>query len=243
NENYTDWPSYFLRNGIQTNQWISVAGETNENLRYVIGGGYQNERGNLLGAHYNRYNFKASVNHKINETWSAGLSINLAVSDRELGSEDAIRTAYRMSPLVTPYDSTGALLFRPAKYAGISFTSSVNPLWELKDSKNNQRRTYGVGNIYVEFSPLDWLSVRSSFSPQFEFERQGIYFGPHTEERGLEDGASSMEKEQALSFTWDNKISAVKQYGDHHFEAMGLFSLYYDRYEGSGIEVADLPYY
>lgn len=242
NKNYTNWPSYFLRTGVRTNQWVSIAGNTDENLRYVIGGGYQHVKGNLLGSHYNRYNFKASVDHKINEIWSAGLSINLAVSERELGSQNAIQTAYRMSPLVAPYDSTGELLFRPGKYAGIGFTSSVNPLWELKDSKNNRRRTYGVGSIYIELSPIDWLSIRSTFSPQFEFERHGVYYGPHTEARGLEDGASNLEKDQSLSYTWNNKISVVQHYGDHHFEAMGLFSVYYDRSEESGIEVANLPY-
>ncbi len=242
NNEYTDWPGYFLQTGIQSNHWLTVSGETAGDLQYVIGGGLQREKGNLLGEQYDRYNVKASINKTINDTWSAGLIFNLSTSERELGSEDAIRTAYRMSPLVAPYDSTGSLLFKPAKYAGISFTSSVNPLWELRDSENNERRTYGVGSTFLQFSPLNWLDIRSTFAPEFEFEREGIYFGPHTGERQLQDGASELEKDQSISYTWDNKISATRDFGDHSLDAMGLFSIFSDRSEGSGIEVTNLPY-
>lgn len=243
NKNYTYWPGYFLQDGFQTNHWLSVSGASESgDMRYVIGAGYQKERGNMEGQLFNRYNFKASITHDINDVWSAGLNFNLSVSERELSSEDAIRTAYRMSPLVNPYDSTGALLFKPAKYAGIGFTSSVNPLWEMKDSKRTRRRTYGVGSIYLQFSPLDWLEIRSTFAPSFEFEREGLYLGPHTEERQLQDAAAQMEKGQSISYTWDNQISVFHQYKKHHFDALGLFSIYYDRAEGSSIEVANLPY-
>lgn len=241
-KDYTFWPDLFLQTGIQTNQWITVSGISNNNIQYVIGGGYQEERGNLKNEWYNRYNFKGNVNHKLNEAWSAGISVNLSVSERELGSEDGIKNAYRMSPLVAPYDSTGELLFQPAKYAGISFTSSINPLWELRDASRNRSRTFGIGNFYLEFSPLEWLSVRSSFAPLVEFEREGEYYGPHTEERQLQDPAATLEKQQSLSYSWDNKISVLQDFGDHSFDLMGLFSYYNDRAEESEIEVENLPY-
>lgn len=239
---YTDWPSYFLQNGVQQNHWVTISGTSGNGLNYVIGGGYQEEEGNLIKDFYQRYNFKASVNHKINERWLAGASVNLALSETERGSQNAIRNAYRMSPLVKPYDDEGNLIFQPAKVDGIGFTSSPNPLIETENSEDNTRRLFGVANLYLQYSPLEWLDVRSTISPRFDFERQGIYEGPFTETgQGLYHFAEQ-ERSEEFSYTWDNQLMANRTIGEHNFNFLGLYSLWYERYEDSWIDSDYLPY-
>ena len=85
---YTDWPSYFLQTGIQQNHSVTITGTSDNGMRYVIGGGYQEEEGNLLKDVYKRYNFKASVDHKINDKWLAGASVNLSLSEQERGQPE-----------------------------------------------------------------------------------------------------------------------------------------------------------
>jgi TonB-linked SusC/RagA family outer membrane protein len=243
NHIYTDWADYMLRTAAQDNQYVSIGGITsNSNTNYNIGFGYQNVEGTMRGQAYKQYNIKTAVNTHITDKWSGGINVNIAFENNDLGNHHAIKTGYRMSPLVTPYDSLGNLIFKPGKYAGIGFTSSVNPLADIKHTVNNIRTTEGFAKLYLQYSPLKWLQLKSSFAPKFDFSRHGTYHGPKTDERQLRDGAASLSKDQSLAYIWNNKISASRDYGKHHFDVIGLYSVEYHRYEGSNIDVANLPY-
>jgi TonB-linked SusC/RagA family outer membrane protein len=239
---YYDWQSAFLQTGTQQNHWLTISGTSQDKLNYLIGAGYQEEKGNLMKEWFNRYNFKASVTHKISDRWEAGTNFNFSMTELERGSQNAVINAYRMSPLVTPYDSTGALLFQPAKYDGIGFTSSVNPLLDMANSEDNTRRLYGVGNIFLQYSPLDWLQVRTTFSPEIGFERRGRYWGSLTENRQGAAPAARRDTEESFSYIWDNMITANKQFDRHDITFTGLFSMQYDQEENEFIDVLNLPY-
>ena len=242
NRDYFDWQSAFLQTGLQQNHWLTVTGSSSDKMNYVIGAGYQEEKGNLMKEWFNRYNFKASVNHQISDQWEAGTNFNLSMMELERGSEDAVQNAYRMAPLVAPYDSAGDLIFLPGKYGEIGFTSSVNPLLDMANSENNTRRIYGVGNIFLQYSPLEWLSIRTTFSPEIEFERNGLYWGSLTEERGGADPSAARENEQSFSYIWDNIVTAKKDFDQHSFNFTGLYSIEHERWEGDYMEVLNLPY-
>lgn len=222
---YTDWPSHFLQTGLQQNHWISASGVTSDSrMSYVLGGGYQEEKGNLLKDHFSQYNFKASINHRINDQWTAGASFNFSLSETERGSQHAITNAYRMSPLASPYDSLGNILYQPAKYGDVNYTSSVNPLVDIENSQDNTRRTQGVGNIYLEFSPVEWISIRSTMSPQFRNQRRGRFHGSETEARQLKDPSANLDQREYFSYIWDNQLNITKNLEDHSFNFTGLYS-------------------
>ena len=241
-KDFTDWPSHFLQTGAQQNHWLSISGTSQGGLNYVVGGGYQEEEGNLIKDMYRRYNFKASLNHKISDKWLAGTNVNLALSETDRGSQNAVLNAYRMSPLVKPYDDEGNLIFQPAKVDGIGFTSTPNPLIETENSEDNTRRTFGVANLYLQYSPLEWLDLRSTISPRFEFERQGIYEGPFTQQGQGQFHFAEREAEEVFSYTLDNQLMASKAIGQHNINFLGLHSLWYERREGNWIEAGYLPF-
>ncbi|MCC9135591.1 SusC/RagA family TonB-linked outer membrane protein [Pontibacter silvestris] len=242
NREYFDWPSYLLQTGIQTNHWLNVSGNSGKGMQYVIGAGYQKEKGNLSNETFEKYNLKASIDHKINEKWSAGLNFNLSLSERELGSDLAITNAYRMSPLVSPYDEEGELVFRPGQYDNLGFTSSVNPIIDNENSENNTRTTFGLGNIYLQVAPVSWLNVRTTLSPNFRNSRQGRYSGSLTETRGGQLASASLENASRFGYIWDNVLTANKSFGEHAFSFTGLYSMQYDRIEASEIIANNLPF-
>lgn len=242
NREYTDWQNILLQTGVQTNHWLNVSGTGNNGMNYVIGAGYQNEKGNISRESYDRFNFKASVDHKINENWSAGMAFNISIAERELGSDLAVTNAYRMAPLVSPYDNEGNLVFRPGQFDALGFTSSVNPLIDNENVDNNMRRTFGIGNLYLQYSPISWLSIRSTFAPRLKHERTGRYFGSLTEARGEQLPAARMHRDESMSYNWDNQITAIKSFGKHHFTFTGLHSVWYERNEFGNIEANNLPF-
>ncbi|GAB3537636.1 TonB-dependent receptor [Pontibacter brevis] len=247
---YTNWRDLVLQTGVQNNHWLTVSGTSSNNMQYVIGAGYQNEKGNLLNEYFDRYNFKASIDHKLTEKWAAGASFNFALSEIERGSDLAVTNAFRMSPLFKPYDAEGNLIFRPGQIpvpntdpvAVTSMTSSVNPLLDNANSENNTRRAFGVGNIYLQYSPLDWLDIRSSFAPRITVERNGRFWGSQTENRGGLQPAAELRNQEAFSYIMDNLVTARKNFNDHSFTFTGLHSMQQDRVESSFSRVTNLPF-
>lgn len=249
NGDYTNWRDLVLRTGTQMNHWLTISGASEKNtVQYLIGAGYQKEKGNLLQEGLDRYNFKASVDGRMNDHWSAGMSVNFSLSDIERGSDDAVRNAFNMAPIFSPYDANGNLMFRPGQIPVpnsttiSSFTSTVNPLLEIPNTENNTRRLFGVGNLYLQYALNDWLELRSTFSPSVNFERNGRYWGSLT---GVGDGLlpdAQRSNAQSLSYIFDNIATIRKNFGDHRFTFTGLFSMQKDRFEGDGLRVNDLPF-
>lgn len=243
NKQYTDWRDLVLQTGVQANHWLTIAGQSSDRMNYMIGAGYQNEKGNLVKEFFKQYNFKASIDHRLNDKWSAGTSFNFSLAQQERGSNLAVTNAFRMAPVVPAYDESGNLKFRPGQFPGLSMTSSVNPLLDNANSENNTRKSFGLANLYLQFSPQKWLDLRTTFAPSISFSRNGIYNGSQTEARGGLLPSAQLDNQQNFSYIWDNVVTARKTVKeDHSFEFTGLFSLQRDRIESSFIKVRDLPF-
>ncbi|WP_345162343.1 TonB-dependent receptor [Pontibacter saemangeumensis] len=247
-KDFTNWRDQVLQTGTQNNHWLTISGLSGDNMQYVIGAGYQNEKGNFTNDYFERYNFKASVDHKISEKWSAGANFNFSLSESERGSDLAVINAFRMAPIFKPYDENGELIFRPGQIpvpgtnSVTSMTSSVNPLLDNANSENNTRRYFGVGNLYLQFSPVSWLDLRSTFSPRVTFQRNGRYWGSQTESRGGSQPAAEMMKQESFSYILDNVVTARKEIGEHSFTFTGLHSMQQDRDESLFSRVTNLPF-
>src|SRR5690606_22563419 len=161
-------------------------------------------------------NLKINVDGKINKYISAGMSVNFSLTETERGSDDAVRNGFNMAPIFKPYDAAGNPIFRPGQILDpgtntvSSFTSTVNPLLEIENTQNNTRRKYGVGNFYVQVSPVDWLDFRSTFSPGVNFTRNGRFWGSLT---GVGDGLlpdAQRINQQTLSYILDNMVTIRK---------------------------------
>jgi TonB-linked SusC/RagA family outer membrane protein len=246
---YTDWKNLVLQDGLQANHWLTASGRSNDNgIQYLLGAGYQNEKGNLLQDNLSRYNFKVNVDGKINKYFAAGMSVNFSFTETERGSDDAVRNAFNMAPIFKPYDANGNLVFRPGQIpvpnstVVSSFTSTVNPLLEIPNSQNNTRRNFGVGNVYLQYSPVSWIDVRSTFSPSVNFVRNGRFWGSLT---GVGDGLlpdAQRVNQQSTSYIFDNIVTIRKAIKDHNFTFTGLYSMQKDRFESDTTKVNDLPF-
>ncbi|HEY3387367.1 MAG TPA: SusC/RagA family TonB-linked outer membrane protein, partial [Saprospiraceae bacterium] len=99
-QDYTDWPSLVTQNGMQANHFISLSGR-GDKMGYTFGIGYQSEEGNVINDSYKRYNFKASIDHSLNEHWSGGMSVNLSLAQHNTGSPNVMVEGFRMSPIAS----------------------------------------------------------------------------------------------------------------------------------------------
>jgi len=244
-KDFTDWPGLLLRTGRMMNHYVTISGMGENKLGYTIGAGYQEEKGNLITEEYKRYNFKTSVSQSINDHWNAGANINLAIIDKSLGSDNALVDAFRMSPLLKPYltANPNQLAIQPGKdLPYIDMTSSVSPLFEAANTANDTRTFNAIGSVFLEYLPINWLSLKTTFQPRFKYDKNGKFFGSNTEGKiGAQPDAESTVSE-SFSYIWDNQISFNKTINEHSFNAMALYSMNMFRDETLFGQGLNLPY-
>ncbi|WP_310684812.1 SusC/RagA family TonB-linked outer membrane protein [Aliifodinibius sp. S!AR15-10] len=221
NENYTDWVDLMMRPGIQTNHFLSATGGT-ESLSYLIGAGILSDNGNIEGQKYNKYNFKANIDADVSDKWAMGANINLSYTDKDWMSERIMQQIFRMPEWTPAFNEDGEMIQIPMK--GIS--GNVSPLAESKYNVYETRENYVISNFYLQFDPVPWITLKSTFSPNVRIGQVGYYWDKLA--YGGQAGGQ-MTKTQDFSYVWDNQLSAIQEFGDHRFDYDFIYSMQMDR--------------
>ncbi len=228
NNKETDWIDLFTRTASQQNHFISVSGNGG-NVNYHFGVGYQNEQSIFKGDNMERINLKGTVDSKITDWLSAGISFNGAYTENRTVDDTAIGSAFRLNTLTRAYDDDGNIILYPGKsnYLGTSgdqFTGTANPLTDLEKSYYNTRTYQLLANLYVEICPIKELSLKSTFSPSYTAIRNGQFEDTNTSVRGENLNRAYANNYHKLQWTWDNQVNFTKSWNDHNLNVMGLFS-------------------
>src|SRR5690606_36016141 len=160
------------QDGMQTSHNISLSGG-GENSRHFFSAGYLKEDGNVPSEAFSRLTLKANIDGKINNWINAGTSTYVSYSVQDQGSNEALRSAYRLRPTGDAYDENGELLFWPTT----SDSQTPNPLFDPLNVKDEIRLLRVFGNLFVELNLLDGLSFRSTITPYITSRRSGRFAG------------------------------------------------------------------
>ena len=249
NNNYTDWVDIVTRNGSQQNHFINISGNA-KNITYRVGLGYQNEEGIMYDG-YERWNIKGAVDHKISDKISAGFSTNMATASKESGSNYSILEGFRMTPNMPCYywegEKAGQLISQPGKDAAIypnggGPTSSINPVVDRLNSKDDTRSYDVMANIYLQYSPVKEIILKTTFSPMYTKTHRGTFYNGETQLRSGKTNMAENYNDEIFSYTWDTQANYIKNFGDHSLNALALFSVYEQKLQGDYINVVDMPF-
>lgn len=246
-----DWYDAVLKTGIQQNHYLSASGTSGNGISYNLGLGFQNETGNIENESLDKYTFKFGLLNNINEKFSAGANFTMALTDQDLGSDLAMREAFRLNPFLTPYGLDGELFPLPGKLVDeegnflINKTSTYNPLLEIENSVDNIRRWNGVGSIFVQYYPVEWLSFKSTISGGADLSRRGKSWGAETN-TGVNNrdlASAEISKSENFNYTWDNQFNINRDFGDDHtVSLLGLQSIFYSTIETSVASSRYMPF-
>ena len=239
NRNYFDWVDYITKTAVQTSHTVSMSGGDN-GLVYSSSIGYLSDEGVVGTEAYERYTASASISKKLNK-FTIGLKAYLSYSERESGSRELFRSAYRLPVTVDPYEDNGELILYPDE----EDTRFINPYYEVNGSwKVNQRILNVISNFYVQYEANDWLKLKSTFSPNLATTRNG-------EHRGLLTKAARNDPSRTRayygvdwknSYTWDNTADFNFNFSDdHQLSATLISSVYYQQLEGNDIQTRNVP--
>ncbi|OBQ52224.1 TonB-dependent receptor [Tamlana sp. s12] len=251
-----DWGDEVLKDGYMQNNYVSLSGRAENGLSYNVGLGMQKDEGIIDRESSKKYNFKAGLNHKINEKFLFGLNLTIANRVEQLGSDLAMQEALRLNPLTSPWavdadgnQLEGELFYQPGKLTypdgswAFNKTSTINPLVEIQNTSQERKQWVTLGNIFLDYKPLDWLSFRTTFSAGSTNLRLGRYAGEFSNGGGTQGNNASITKTENFNFTWDNQFNINKTFNDvHTISFLGLQSLYSNQTEHSYAYSANQPF-
>jgi len=248
-----DWYDAVLRSGVTQNNYINMSGRSENGIGYNIGLGVQKEKGNLQNEALDKYNVNLGLDHKINDKFSTGLTLSFSLTEQQDGSDIAMQEAFRLNPFLSPYEfqSNSRLTPLPGKLQNqqggfvIDKTSTYNPILEINNTINETRRWNGIGNFFFEYRPLDWLSVKTTYSANFDSRRKGEAWGALTSVGANNNNLASarINRTENFNYTWDNQVNANFDINDiHQFNILALQSIYSSRTETGLQSSRNIPF-
>ncbi|TPG38505.1 SusC/RagA family TonB-linked outer membrane protein [Flavobacterium pectinovorum] len=241
NQSY-NWQDAVLKGGMTQNNYLNITGRADNGLSYNIGLGVQKETGVIDNEGIDKYNFKAGLNHKVNDKISFGVNLTISKTDEQLGSATAMQEAFRQNPFTSPWaiDADGkeivgtyaqqpGTLKYPNGSLAINKTGSYNPLLEIANSADEIKRFTTIGNLFGEYKFTNWLSFKTTFSAGSMNAREGRSLGAQTDfglkNKSLPSG--DVSNVQNFNYTWDNQFNINYTLKENHvFNVLLLQSFY-----------------
>ena len=128
------------------------------------------------------------------------------------------------------------------------FSGTANPLYAMQAYTHRRQTWRALGNVYLQINPVKGLTIKSTFSPNFSYYRDGTftdyvldYAGAvvtgTTDADGNPVNVASLQTSRGISYTWDNIVTYDNVFAEKHaLNLMGLFSM--TASDSEGIEEA-----
>jgi len=221
----TDWQSYIYKTGIMTDHQLGVTAGTDV-TQYAISGGYFNQTGIYQGQKFERFTIKASVDQQLGKRFKVGLSSLNTYSVRSGESANPMAQALRASPLVSPFDSTGAVLndFVPG-----SASQVWNPLADLLPGavEEDRKRLGTFTTLFVEVNLYKGLKYKFNSGIELRNDSYNNYYSGKTSFRVNQGGgAASNRNSNSTNYTIENLLTYDKTFWEKHkLNFTGLYSI------------------
>ncbi|GAA4467415.1 TonB-dependent receptor [Nibrella saemangeumensis] len=224
----TDWYGAITRPAPLHRHTLGISGGS-ETSRYYMGLGVQDQQGILLYNSFKRYSFRVNSEFDILKNLRIGENMQFtyrSVLGQGGGSggqgvaadENSILGAFRMPSIIPVYDEFGG-------YAGTAargFNNPRNPVAERDGIRNNRGfNGQGFGNLYLEYNPIESLTLRTSIGGRYDnFYNFG--YGRWQYENSENNSAFSYNEGGGYSLSWvfSNTANFKQRFGVHNLDVL-----------------------
>jgi TonB-dependent starch-binding outer membrane protein SusC len=163
----TDWQDAIYRMAPVQNYQLTASGG-NDKVKYLISGGYFDQKGIIYTSDYQRYSIRTNIDAAITDNLKLGSSIlgsyalgRFPNTEGHYGQVGVISMALCASPTIPVYDANGNYYFNQDDVTyGMGFL--VNPLLALQEYSDNRKVSTVLINNYLEYKFLEGLTFRST---------------------------------------------------------------------------------
>jgi TonB-linked SusC/RagA family outer membrane protein len=225
--------------------WGGSAVSTNHNVSFnastpisgtFVSLGYLNENSVINTADFTRYNVK--FNNTLNLSRKVKIASSFLVDHSIRNGFFNLFSAFYLSPNGYPYDETGKVKL----YANPNEALHTNPLAEIQNNKNENKRYGIIGNSSLEWEIISGLKYKLFVGADYSSVRLGNYVGSETMARSRAPFVSRFTGSNTISTIVDNVLSYKKAFGDHKIDALAAFNNETYTYENVFLEGTDMDY-
>lgn len=224
----TDWTDMVTQTGVTHEHTLSASGG-NETTQAFISAGYLSNKGTQKGQEYERFNVSMSVDVQAKPWLKMGGSINASYAVQDYGYSrtgqssssgptDIYGAAKAIPRYTVPYDENGDIILQP----GGSTTNVYTVVDEWKKSQDNRQTYRALGSFYAQvdfgkiWEPLEGLSYKFAFGPDFRYRRHGIFIDSSSAVKMGSANYASWASNRYFSWTLDNMVMYNKKFGEHN---------------------------
>ncbi len=218
----TNWWDEVTQTGLIQNYNLTASKGT-EAYRVYSGINYYKQEGMIKGGGYERISFKLNSEFDITPRLKIGENVTIANSTTTNGP-GLVWDVQRVEPItkayLPEYEQEGKneySIFSP------TYTDVGNPMGQLARSYNETAYFRTVGNLYIEWKPIDGLSIKSQFNLYFS-NWENNWFSPnyYIEENDKNDQNSvGRSHNNRFNYQWENFATYSKEIGSHSFSVLG----------------------
>lgn len=220
----TDWYDAITKRSLIQNHNLSVSGGSDK-INYFLSAGYVSDGGIIKTNKFDRFTLRSNNEYKFTNALRLSTLVSYSrtnLRDVDLGVFDI---AYRAAPYVP--SKVGNL------YGNTSLSNNIaNPLVNLDKNNNTSIANRLQGTFALDFKPVSWLALRSSFGIDLNFYNNLTYNYKYANSGDnnifLTAGGNQLVNRSQLAvqndnsnkWVWDNTATITQIFGRHNFSLL-----------------------
>lgn len=206
----TNWFDEIFRTASVRDYQIGISGGSDQ-VSYNVSAGYFQQDGLIQKNSYNRFTLRVNNEYRLNDRLTIGHNLSGAFSRTTDENTNVVGEAYRMSPIVTPFNPDGS-------FSDSQSSSTGNPLATLAYTNNDNWGERIAGSAYLNYKVIKGLSFKSSLGIDYLNSRARTFIPDYYVSASQKNETSFLSKSWARDFTWlwENTLSYDLNIKDRH---------------------------
>ncbi|GAB3915605.1 SusC/RagA family TonB-linked outer membrane protein [Larkinella terrae] len=231
----TNWQDEIFRKAPIQNYQLTASGGSDK-TRYAVSANYLNQQGIIINSKYDRASFRFNFDHKINDRFNIGTSLNVIRSRNNAVPTDAdggssgtvVYSALNFSPTQPVYNPDGTLVvFNTPGRIQIG-----SPVAQALGTYNLTVGTRMIGSVFADYKIIPGLTFRTSFGADVNYSKRSLYLSRNTATGTQLSGQASIINNQSSTWLNENTLTYNKTFGNvHNLTLLAGYTMQGNRYE------------
>ena len=195
---------------------------------------YYGQEGTIVGSDYNRFTLRLNSDFKVRDWLKIGEHFSLASSfgrnamfNSSSAGASMITAALAMAPWDPVYYPQGSVNkfgenISGHYSAGSNFKNVTNPYQMAFNTEPNHRAERALGDVFVEITPVEGLTIKSAISADFEVNRSRNFTWPniYTSYNASDKNYLNANLNRGLQLLEETTVTYAREIGKHNFSVM-----------------------
>ncbi len=247
----TDWQDELYGNAGMMRHNVSITGGSKA-IKYMASVGYLDQDGIIAPSNHKRLNARLNLDAQITDKIKAAVSYSMSdVNTRQVNSDGralndgVVQSALMMLPNLPAYNEDGS--YAKGEMIALSewgFNNPENPMALAHEVDITEKEARHSLNVNLEYEPIDNLVISARLGQQWYSYRYNYYrpmsvgrgtlqaYDPGLATYNIARSTSTQDTDRLGEFT----ANYSADWGEHHFSALGGFTLQRKDYDRIGVE-------